>query len=305
MSLTAFILVLSGAVCHALWNVLAKKAQGGFVFVWWVSSLGLLWCLPVALMEWLTKPFTWSGMAVILVSASAVVHVVYSLVLQRGYRLADFTVIYPTARGTGPLLAVLGAMLLWDEAPTYWGWIGIVAIVGGLFMISGVIENLGHYRLRTSSDSDRSIVAANDRSVVIRIGVKWGLLTGLCIAIYTVIDGYAIKILEMPPMLYYGLGLMARSLMMLPILSYREVLQTFRDQSRIILAISVLSPLSYGLILYALTLAPLSYVAPTREVSMLLALYFGGRWLKESMSKTRLLGTLMMVGGIALLLQTK
>ncbi len=285
MNSTALLLVLGGALCHAVWNLLSKKAGGGLHFVWLFGLVSIVLTLPFGIAAWWANPQQLSPLALAGIAGSAAIHAVYSLVLQRGYRLADFSVVYPLARGTGPLFSIVGAIALLGEMPSLTGWAGIAAILVGIALISGI-----HLALRTPTPRTRA-------------GLHWGSLTGLSIAAYTLLDGWAIKVLGLAPMLFYSLCLVARSVMLTP-LALRDPADLRREwqrNRRLILAVGALSPAAYALTLFALTRAPLSYVAPVRELSMLIGVLIGSRLLSESLTPSRLMGTACMVAGIAVL----
>jgi drug/metabolite transporter (DMT)-like permease len=281
----ALALVLIGALLHALWNFSAKKAAGGAAFVWLYGLVSLLLAAPAGLIIALRDPQPVTAAMWLAVLASAVLHVGYSLVLQRGYQASDFSIVYPLARGTGPLLSVFGAILVLGEMPTPGGWIGIAAIVAGIFMIAGAT--------RIFSRSDKRVST----------GLMWGVLTGLFIASYTVIDGWAIKALGMSPVIFYGLGLLIRTVLLAPsaLCDPQALRQQWTNNRRHIIAVGVLSPLAYTLVLYALTRAPLSYVAPVRELSMLIGAYIGARILQEKSGLPRMIGTALMLAGVIML----
>ena len=284
MNATTLALVLAGAVCHALWNILAKRTAGGLVFVWLFGCVSVAAAAPVALWAWWVHPQTFDAWMWLAALTSGLVHVVYSLVLQRGYRVGDFAVVYPVARGTGPLLAVLGAVLLLGEVPSVLGWLGVAMVLCGVFLTAGAMDML------VGGDAQRR-----------RRGVLWGALTGLCIAGYTVIDGWAVKSLGMAPVLFYAVGLLFRTLVLAPWALRKGC--ALRDQWRqhrtAIILVGLLSPLAYLLVLFAVQAAPLSYVAPVREISMLMATVLGARVLKESLSSSQIFGAAMMLLGVA------
>ncbi len=285
MSTTALSLVIAGALIHALWNLLAKKAAGGLPFVWLFGIVSLIVALPFGIYAGFRHAAQLNAVAWLAIASSAVVHAVYSLILQKGYRESHFSLVYPLARGTGPLFAVLGAILLLGETPNLPGWLGIFAIVCGVLLIS---------------DFARTLAAPTP---LIQAGLLWGGLTGLCIAAYTLIDGWAIKRLGLAPILYYFLGLCLRTALLTPqaLLELPSVRMQWQRNRRHIIAVGILSPLAYLLILFAMTEAPLSYIAPAREISMLAGVLIGANLLREGLTASRLLGTAAMVGGVILL----
>lgn len=229
-----------------------------------------------------------------LVTASAVVHRLYFNCLVAGYRASDLTVVYPVARGSGPLLSAVGALLFLDERLGLHGALGLAGVVGGILLIT-----LGPKLLGRGLPHDA--VAERRR----RHGIYWGAATGALISGYTVIDGYAVKALAVSPLLLDWFGNVLRAVMQLPIsLRQRhsfwpEVRQSWRG----ILAVAVLGPAAYILVLLAVREAPLSRVAPAREVSMLFAALLGGQLLGESERGWRLAGAgLIALGVIALAL---
>ena len=291
MPLSALALVLLAAVLHASWNIVAKRAGGDQRFTL-ITSLftSVLW-LPAGLwFGWHEVP-RWGFVEWGVVAASALVHLLYFNSLLTGYRVADLTVVYPLARGSGPLLTAAAAVLLLGESLSLLGAAGVLAVCGGVFVIAG-----GPVLWRHTHDPAQQALTL-DRT---RAGVRWGLLTGALIAGYSVIDGYAIKVLAMGPVIFDYLCNVLRVPLQLPtLLRNRPALrEALRTQWKHALVVSTLGPLAYILVLYALTLAPLSRVAPAREISMLVAALLGGRLLGESDRGLRLLGAACMAGGV-------
>lgn len=288
MDASALQLVVGGAFLHATWNFLAKKIAGGTPFIWLCGTVSLVLTAPFVAYGWRDSPPTLALAAWGAIAASAIVHVAYSIVLQKGYQQSDFSIVYPVARGIGPMISVVGAVLVLGEMPTPLGWIGIGSIMLGIVLIAGI-----HDFWRTSEQRCRQ-------------GVLWGVLTGLTIAAYTVIDGWAIKVLGVSPLVYYGLGLALRTLLMTPaaFIAPELVRQQWRHNRIAIVAIGILSPLAYQMVLFAMLRAPLSVVAPVRELSMLLGTLLGAVLLREKAVVARMAGAAFMVLGVVMLAQT-
>ena len=287
MPLTALLLVLAAALLHALWNIVAKKAGGNhhFALISVLMTCGL-WA-PVALWFGLQEWSGWGLREWAVLATSAVVHVLYFTALLTGYRKADLTVVYPVARGSGPLLAAAGAVLLLGERLTLLGGAGVIAVCGGVFLIAG-----GPALWRGSQDA-----ATRQRALA---GVRWGALTGALIAAYTVIDGYAVKVLLIGPVLVDYVGNLLRVPLLLPpaLRDPAGLRSAWHSQWRHALVVATLGPLAYILVLYAVQMAPLSHVAPAREVSMLFAALIGGRLLGETDRGLRLVGAACMAAGV-------
>ena len=283
MSASALALVLAGALCHAIWNIVAKKAGGGVLFVWLFGAVSVLAAAPIACWAWLEHPQIFSHWMWFAALASGLVHVLYSLVLQKAYRVSDFAVVYPIARGTGPMLSVLAAIILLGEKPSPIGWISVAAVLLGVFISAGGINIF-----RSTPGHPR------------HLGVLWGMLTGLFIASYTVIDGWAIKSLGMTPILFYAVGLLFRTVVLAPfaLRTPRDLLKQWQTHRRAILIVGILSPTAYLLVLIAIQTAPLSYVAPVREISMLVGTFIGASLLKESVKPSQVVGAATMLLGV-------
>lgn len=287
MPLTALALVLVAALLHAFWNIVAKKADGGSPFVLLTAIMIVTVWAPVGLWAgWDVVP-QWGAFEWGLVLASGISHLVYFNVLLRGYRLSDLTVVYPVARGTGPLVSAFGALLLLGETMHWTGVLGVFAVTGGVFLIAG---GPGLWA-RAHDPAERRRV---------QLGLGYGALTGLLIAGYTLIDGYAVKVALISPILVDYVGNLLRIPFMLPsaLRDRAACLAAWRLQWRHALVLGVVSPLGYVLVLYAAQIAPLSHVAPAREVSMLFAALLGGKLLGEGDRGWRLAGAACIAAGV-------
>jgi drug/metabolite transporter (DMT)-like permease len=289
MSAVALGLVLVAALLHACWNVVAKKSGGDARFAFLAALfLALLWAPLGVWAAWDVLP-SWHGLEWAVLLGSAVLHVIYFTTLLRGYRRADLTVVYPVARGTGPLLSSLGALLWLGESMSVAAALGVGAVVAGVFLVAG-----GPGLWRHAHDP-----AQRER---VRAGIGWGAATGVCIAGYTLIDGYAVKMLLISPILVDYVGNVFRLPFLLPsaLRDRRGFREIVRMQWRSALVVAVFGPLGYVLVLYAVRLAPISHVAPAREVSLLFAALLGGRLLGEG-GGSRIAGALCIAAGVAAL----
>ena len=287
MPFSALALIVLAGLIHASWNIAAKKARGDARFAFFTSVVMMLVWAPVGLWaSWGVLP-RWGWAEWTVVAVSGVLHVLYYVVLLRGYRKADLTVVYPLARGSGPLLSSLVAVTLLGEQISAMGVAGIVAVVAGVFLIAG-----GPGLLRAAHDP------AQRRRV--HKGMAYGLLTGAFIASYTVVDGYAVRFLLMSPILVDYLGNFVRVAVLAPaVLRDRPAAAALWSQQwKYALMVGAISPVSYVLVLYAMQVAPLSHVAPAREVSMLFAALIGGHLLGEGDRLQRLLGAAAIAAGV-------
>ena len=271
MSPTAFALIAAAALAHAAWNFFAKQARGGLPFVWLAGLCATTaYALPAAIQVVLSdKHVTGAGIA--FMAGSGCLHSAYFTTLQRGYAQGELSVVYPLARGTGPALSVLAAVVILGERP------GAIALVGA------------------------SLAGGNRHSP--RASIVFALLTGVTIAAYTLWDAHAVEDLAQPAIAYYWGSELTRAIVLAgPALRNREGLRTALAHDRhAILAVGLLSPLAYILVLVALTLAPVSVVAPGREASIVIASLLGTRLLSEGDPTRRASAAVAILAGIACL----
>lgn len=290
MPLSAFALILLAGVIHASWNIAAKKANGDARFAFQSGVLMMVVWAPVGIaLGWNVVPH-WGAAEWGFVTLSGVLHVVYYVVLLRGYRKSDLTVVYPLARGSGPLLSSLAAILFLGERITAVGLAGIAGVVLGVFLVAG-----GPRLWRKSHDT-----VQRER---VRKGLRYGVLTGAFIAAYTLTDSYAVKFLAMSPILLDYFGNFVRVALLVPaaLRDRPATLRLWREQWKYALIVAVISPVSYVLVLYAVQQAPISHVAPAREVSMLFAALIGGHLLREGDRLLRLVGAGFIAAGVVAL----
>jgi len=279
----ALALILAAAFIHASWNFLLKRSGGGNAFVWLFATLSALLYAPlaVAIIWWQQPQFGWQHYGFML--ASAALHTIYYLLLDRGYRSGDFSLVYPLARGTGPLITMLAAVLLLHEQP------GSVAVGGALLIGCGAFLLTGDPRkLRESGNLH---------------AVGFALLTGCTIASYTLVDKLAVAAWLIPPLVQDWATNLGRVVLMTPLAlrARTELAPTWRRAWKEIVGVAILGPLSYILVLTAMVFTPVSYVAPAREISILIGAMMGARLLQEGNASRRMIAASAMVGGIVCL----
>ncbi|HEX5129697.1 MAG TPA: EamA family transporter [Usitatibacter sp.] len=281
MSPTAFALVVVGALMHAYWNVQMKRARAGVGFIWLFTLIAVAFLAPAGVYR-LAQLGWWSDARFLFAAgASALVHVVYHNALQIGYRHGDFSTVYPVARGVAPMMTVVGAAILLSEAVPFSNWIGAGAIAVGIVLLSvkrGEGASTGHK------------------------GIGWAILTGISITTYTLIDAWAVVELRVDPLAYYFTSQVFRAILFAPaaLATFETFRQAVRDSRREALIIGILSPAAFLMILFAMQLAPVSQVAPLREISMLFGAFAGGMHFGERFGKARLAGIVSIAVGAVL-----
>lgn len=275
MSPLVLALVLGAAVAHAGWNLVAKGAEGGAPFVWLAALAGTVLYLPALLLV----PLPTSAQALGLMAGSGALHAAYFVLLQRGYTTGDLSVVYPLARGTGPLLSATAAIVLLGERP------GAVAVAGAAVIVLAVFS------------------LAPGGALSIGSGTGFALLTGVATAAYTLWDKHAVGAAGLAPVSYYwGTNLACAAILTPVALRRRALLRRVWDRSRGRAAlVGVLSPLAYVLVLYALARAPVSVVAPARESSIVIGTLLGVTVLREGQARRRVAAAVAIAAGVAAL----
>lgn len=332
MSVAALGLVLAAAVAHAVWNIVAaNSSRSGVPFLLWGAVFSTaLWALAI--------PFTGgigsSGVASFLlaVAVSGVLHVAYLLVLQRGYRAGDLSTVYATARGSGPVLTVAVSILWFGERPGLLSLGGVALVILGVVAF-GVIGRRGASGLAAGSraagggagnGAGGGVAAKRPR---VDPAIVFGLLTGVAIATYTVWDVSMVNGFGIAPVAFM-VGTSAAQAVIFSGMLGGEAARAGRAASargsakaygragavawgrlrgellanwRGLLTFGVLSPLSYILVLTAATLAPLSLVAPMREISVVLVGLYGAFRSRENNPALRLTAAVVVVVGVVLI----
>jgi len=280
----ALILVLLSALSHAIWNLLAKRAINQEVFLWCVlvsSSILLLPLLVFLIWKYqILYPGWW------FIFGTVVLHVLYFVFLGRSYARTDLSLTYPIARGMGPALVPIIGVLLLREVITPLAITGIICIVVGIFTVYwwGKLMEVLHDPLKIFKGS----------------GTRYALLTGLVIAGYSVWDKMGIS--HVNPFLYMYFLTLGSALFLTPYIWWFHGISTIRIEIRRDIGSIILSGLlmflAYSLILFALQFSRVSYIAPIREVGIVIGVVFGTLLLKEPFGKGRASGSFLIVAGL-------
>jgi drug/metabolite transporter (DMT)-like permease len=279
MPLIAFVAVLLAALTHATWNLYAKRAAASKHFVWMYSALSVALYTPIIVWIVFTTRPQFTTIHWVALAGTAVLHIGYSLMLQAGYRASDLSLVYPLARGSGPLLSFFLAVWLLGEHITWLSIVGVLLVVLGIILVSGLLSS---------------------QHKAPRAGILYGLGTGVFIAAYTINDGWAVKILLISPFIVDYSGNFVRMVVLSPRawMDRARVRVEMREYAKPVAVVSIFGPLGYILVLFAMQVAPISHVAPARELATLVGAYFGARLLKEKAAPARIAGAICIVAGV-------
>jgi drug/metabolite transporter (DMT)-like permease len=281
MSAEVWALVLTAAVGHALWNLAARNVAGDIAILWLAFALGNIIMLPIcAYMYWQGVPLLLTPPAVICLLATGAIHAVYFALLAWAYEHGEISLVYPVARGSGVGLTALAGWALLAEEITILGAVGIGCVLCGIFA-------LGAPALMRGGD---------------RHSFKLALYAGLSIVTYSIID--KIGVAHMQPV-YYISGMWILSTLLRWPFVWRDRRGTFgttaRQHWRSIAFIGLGSLGTYLLILFAYTKGPVSYIVAARESSVVVGVILGFIFLRENVTRLKLIGVLGIAAGLALI----
>jgi uncharacterized membrane protein len=280
MGVVPLVLVLSAAGAHAGWNLIAKRAGGGLAFVWLCALADLAVYAPAAAVQLVLRSgdLSWGGLGFMV--GSGVLHGGYFTALQAGYAKGDLSLVYPIARGTGPLLSVIAAIVILGDRAS------VVALIGAGLIVAAILS-LTRGVGRQEAAPAMALAA----------------LTGAFIAAYTVWDAHAVTALHQPVIVYFWGAELARAVVLVPLALRRrsELRPTWEANKRGLVVFGLLAPGAYILVLTALTRASVVFVAPAREVSIVFGILLGANVLGEGRVVQRALAGVAILGGIVLL----
>jgi drug/metabolite transporter (DMT)-like permease len=274
MPIIVFAVVILAALLHASWNAIAKSAPDKFLGTIMITTASA--ALSAALIPFLTEPTPESFPYAV---ASAFFQIIYFLLVARIYQVADMSQTYPLMRGAAPLIVALASAFQMDDAMSLFAWIGVMVICLGIFSIS-----LGS--------------TLNDRK-----GVRLALLNSLVIAGYTLIDGLGVRRSGAPAAYTLWVFLLTGvPLTLWTITARRRTFIPYLGRHwRLGIAGGIGTTASYGLALWAMTIAPIAVVAALRETSILFGTLIAGFVLREHIGPRRVISACIIAAGAAVL----
>jgi drug/metabolite transporter (DMT)-like permease len=224
----------------------------------------------------------------------------YSLFLQRSYRAGDFSLIYPLARGTGPLLSTLAAIAVLGERPSPLAIAGGLVIIVAIFFLTGGVAAFASFRPKNSGVEAAPPAGDNPAPAAVLRAIRYGVGSGVLIASYTLWDRHGVHALRIPPVLYDGGTAFVIFGLVTPFALGRraEIARHWREHKPFVFGMALFSPTAYILVLTAMSFTPVSYVAPAREISIAIGAFLGARYLQESHARRRIWAAVAMAAGV-------
>ncbi len=277
LTLGVTLAVLGAGFLHAGWNALLKSSPGGDALLDTATVVAgsSLWGLAVVPFVPLPATAAWPYMA-----TSAVIHFGYYLTLAQAYRTGDLSFAYPLMRGTAPLIVALLGIAFLRELPTAPMALGIVLISLGIVSIAFVQR-----RKHPAS------------------AAYWAFANAALIAVYTLVDATGARASGNAASYVSWLIFLEGLPFLVWVVARRGqvAVRYLRSSAMRGFVGGAFSLAAYGIVLWAMTRAPVAAVAALRETSVLFAALMGSLWLKEGFGLPRLAGAVSVVLGIAAL----
>jgi drug/metabolite transporter (DMT)-like permease len=287
MTAVSLLLVLISALAHASWNLMLKRAGDPEVFAWCLLVVASVLLAPLGVALLWSNSVGLTGLWFIL--ATVALHVIYFNMLARGYAQGDLSLVYPVARGMGPMLVPVLAVIFLDETIEPLAIAGVAAIIGGIYTISW----WGNFHQ----------VLRNPLLFLRSAGMRYAVVTGLTIAAYSIVDKEGVG--HVQPLLYMYFLSIGTAVALTPYILAHKGLEAVKPEWRAnavpITVAGLLTFAAYGLVLTAFTLSRVSYVAPAREIGIVIGVMMGIFLLKEPFGGGRLLGSGFIVAGLVLI----
>jgi drug/metabolite transporter (DMT)-like permease len=277
--------VLGAALLHASWNAMIKAGRNPLFDTALVALGGTVVALPLTIFVAPPEPAAWPYIV-----ATVIVHIGYYVAMAAAYRFGDLSHAYPIMRGVAPLLVALASGALFGEALTAGGWTGVLLICGGVLSLAFVSRKKG---AAAGARAGRQATATT----------LWALFGAAIIAVYTVIDATGVRVSGGTERYVIWLFVFIGLPFGLAVLAAKrgEFLRHAAQYWWRGLVGALLSGLSYGIALWAMTRAPVAIVAALRETSVLFAALIGAWLLKEGHLGARLFGAAAVLAGLVAL----
>jgi len=286
MSAIALGIVLAAALLHASWNYLAKRSRNKIVFIWWAILFSTIIFLPMFIYFRTTAAISPAGWSCI--AATGILHAFYFWFMGGAYERGDLSLVYPLSRGSAPMFVPIAAVVFLREQLSVLGALGIVLVIVGIYVI-----HLNSFSMRSFLGPFKATHGSAS---------LWALCTGAAVTGYSIVDKIGVTLVY-PPVYIYLMFVIAL-LLLSPVVLTREYMDLKKEwkinKLNIIMA-GFLALFTYMMILFAMRISKVSYVAAAREVSIVFSALFGIFWLKERNAHQKICGAVLICFGVVLI----
>jgi drug/metabolite transporter (DMT)-like permease len=282
----SFTLVIFSSLLHASWNFLTKRSEDKQIFLWWAILISVLIYLPPLL--YLAPQVNIPTRGWYYIAATGLIHTLYFFLLGGAYEQGDLSLVYPLARGLGPLLVPI---LAWPFLKEKLSWVGVLGIL---------LAAMGIYVLQLKSFSPQKLLAP--LSSIKEKPSQLAMMIGITISLYSVIDKKGVSLVH--PFVYIYLMFLISGMLLTPYMVTKKresIREEWRRSRRNIIAVAFVDMFTYLLILVAMTISKVSYIASARSASIVFGALLGTLLLGEPYGQKRIMGSSLIVIGVALL----
>lgn len=278
------LLILTAAFSHAVWNFMLKKSENKQIFLWSLEVWTVIIFLPISIFFWpeVSIPLKyWLFWGI----GSSIIHIFYAIILAKAYEKSDFTLAYPVARGTGPLIVVIIGITVLKED------VGIITFIGTILIILGIYILYSGLSLKSGIKTFHAVMES-----------PLPIFVGVTIASYTIFDKLAVAII--PPIILYVIESTAQVIALGGSLvnQKKDILEQWKRHWLKMAFAGGFSGLAYILVLIVLTEVPVSYVSPVRETSIVIGSILGILFLKETFNIQKIIGSIVIFIGVTLII---
>ena len=284
MNIIPFLLVIVSAITHGVWNFLAKKADNKDIFIG-LSKICevLLFFIPFVVVLYLSSGYGYVNWYIFVLVAACFVFLNYYF-LSRAYERIELSVAYPISRSSTLFLPVLGLVFIREQIDA----IGFTAI--GIITIAVLILQLNSFHQNEIKQLFRKLV---------RPGIIYALLAALTVASYTIWDKVAVSHIQ--PFLYFYSYTVIAGMLYLALLwknfSRSEIQLEWQQHKFSITSVGILNTFTYLLVLTALGLSKASYVGALRQISLVVGVALGRRFLDETLPFPKIISVILLIMG--------
>lgn len=277
MTPTIFIAVLLAAALHATWNAFAKSANDKITGMTAIAIGGI----PPAVIILAIAP-TPNPDAIPWLIGSMVIHIAYQIALIQSYKIGEYTLVYPIARGSAPVWVVGVSIIALDTQLTIKHIIAIALVCAAILMLA----------VNQNNKNTKAIIAA--------------LITGGLIATYSILDGLGARAAQTAFGYLAWMHIIDGIVLLVGVRAVKPniIKDVFQYEQKAFWIGGTASVVAYGIVIWAMLYAPIAIVVALREVSVIFALAIGVVFLKEKLNIIKIVAVIVALAGVVMLRMT-
>ena len=273
MDNSIFFIVLFASFTHAIWNGMVKNHQDKAIAI---SGI-VFGRLPLSIIAIIFLPLPTAESIPYLI-ISVIIHQGYQWFLLSSYEIGDLTKVYPIARGTGPLVATIISISFLGLVLDSLIILCIGFVCGGIITLSLFDKSKKNYQI-----------------------IKYSLLTGLCIGLYSITDGYGARV-SLSAVSFISWTFIINAFLhplVISLKTEKNIIERVKKNGKKMFFIGgSLDYLTYMIIVWAFTKAPIPMVGALRETSIFFSIFIGYFFLKEKITPAKIFSIILILAGV-------